>query len=93
MTSKGRSPLAVALAYQKVDIIHYLITEMGMSFLEEDDLAAASNFLAVNFMKTLHMLPADFFDGKTIENKKTIPGFTAPEQEPDFEDDVCRRCF
>lgn len=93
MTSKGRSPLAIALAYQKVDIIHYLITEMSMSFLEEDDLAAATNFLAVNFMNTLHMLPDDFFDGKTIETKKAIPSFTAHEQEPDFEDNVRRGCF
>jgi hypothetical protein len=93
LTSKGRSPLAVALAYQKVDIIHYLITEMNMSFLEEDDLATATNFLAVNFMNTLHMLPQDFFDGKAIETQKVVPGVTAPEQEPVFEDDVRRRCF
>jgi hypothetical protein len=69
LSSKGRSPLGVALSDQKLDIVHFLVAEMKMSFYEESDLATATTL--ANFTCMLRMVPNDFFVGKTMETKES----------------------
>ena len=65
LTSKGRSPLSIALLHQKLDIVRYLVADKGLSLFEEK--GSDGNFALVNFTSLLKMLPGDFFEGKTME--------------------------
>jgi hypothetical protein len=66
LTSKGRSPLSIALLYQKLDIVRYLVADKGMSLFEEK--ASNGDFALANFASLLKMLPGDFFEGKIMES-------------------------
>ena len=65
LTSRGRSPLGMALADQKLDIVRYLIAEKNMSFFEEKDLPMDAAL--ASFASMLKMVPADFFVGRRME--------------------------
>ena len=70
LTSKDRSPLGIALSDQKLDIVHYLISEKSMSFFEEKDVPSATAL--ASFTSMLRMVPTNFFEGKEIK-KTPIP--------------------
>jgi hypothetical protein len=65
LSSKGRSPLALALMDQKLDIVRYLVADKQMSFFEEKGLTTATAL--ANFTSMLRMLPRDVFEGKKLE--------------------------
>lgn len=75
MTSKGRSPLALALTDQKLDIVRYLVADKNMSFFEEKGLTTATAL--ANFTSMLRMVPRDIFEGKKMEKTQvpTNPSF------------------
>jgi hypothetical protein len=64
LTSKNRSPLGIALLHQRVDIVRYLVADMGVSLFEEKDLN--TNMALANFTSLLKMLPESAFDGKKM---------------------------
>jgi hypothetical protein len=65
LTSKGRSPLAVAMIHQRLDIVQYLVADMRVSLFDEKEMN--SNVALANFTSLLKMLPADFFNERKIE--------------------------
>lgn len=65
LTSKGRSPLSIALLHQKLDIVRYLVADKGLSLFEEK--GSNGNFALVNSTSLLKILPGDFFEGKMME--------------------------
>jgi hypothetical protein len=65
MTSKGRSPLEIALLHQKIDIVHYLVAEKRQSFFEEKTLN--TNIALANFTSMLNMLPPNYFEGRSFQ--------------------------
>ena len=65
LTSRGRSPLAIAMLHQKLDLVRFLVVEGGASLFDEKDLNA--NLALANFTTILKMLPKTFFDGKLVE--------------------------
>jgi hypothetical protein len=70
LTSKGRSPLSMALNDQRLDIVHYLVAGNDMSLFEEKELSATTelaNSTFANFTAMLKMVPEDYFEGRTIE--------------------------
>ena len=72
LTSKGRSPLGIALEDQKLDIVHYLVAEKRMSLFEEKDVSSA--VVMANFTSMLRMTPNGFFDDKVIERSPVPSG-------------------
>lgn len=71
LTSRGRSPLAIAMLHQKLDIVRYLVVEAGASLFDEKDLN--TNLALANFTTVLKMLPTTFFDGKMVEPTAVPP--------------------
>jgi hypothetical protein len=70
LTSKGRSPLSIAMNDQRLDIVRYLVAGNEMSLFEEKELSATTelaNSVFANFTAMLKMVPQDYFEGKTIE--------------------------
>lgn len=65
LSSKGRSPLALALTDQKLDIVRYLVADKHMSFFEEKGLTTATAL--ANFTSMLRMVPRDVFEGRKME--------------------------
>jgi hypothetical protein len=74
LTSKGRSPLAIAMLHQRLDIIRFLVAEKGMSLFEEKEIG--NNLALANFTSLLKMLPDNFFDGKKMEST-SVPNYAA----------------
>jgi len=65
LTSKGRSPLAIAMLHQKLDLVRFFVAEAGVSLFSEKDMN--SNMALANFTTLLKMLPETFFVGKLVE--------------------------
>jgi hypothetical protein len=65
-TSKGRSPLDIALLHQKTNIVHFLVAEMGQSLFDEENLS--TDVALANFTSLLRMIPSDFFfEGRQLQ--------------------------
>eukprot|EP00934_Nitzschia_sp_Nitz4_P007747 Nitzschia sp. Nitz4//scaffold244_size29068//16581//18566//NITZ4_008066-RA/size29068-processed-gene-0.7-mRNA-1//1//CDS//3329543862//7737//frame0 len=64
LTSKGRSPMAIALLHQKLDVVRYLVAERGVVLFDEN---LNANLALANFTTVLKMLPANFFEGKIVQ--------------------------
>jgi hypothetical protein len=78
-SSKGSSPLEMALLRQRVDIVHYLVVEMNQTLFEEN--IVNSNVALANFTLLLNMLPQGFFDGRqlpTMSVPTNGPGSLSP---------------
>jgi hypothetical protein len=86
LTSKGRSPLGIALSDQKLDIVHYLIAEKKMSFFEEKDMSNATAL--ANFTTLLRMVPENFFQGKTMERTPVPASATFSSSSSSFSDSM-----
>lgn len=65
LTSKGRSPLAIALLHQRLDILQYLVCGLNQSLFAEEELN--TNVALANFTSLLKMLPASFFQGRQMQ--------------------------
>jgi hypothetical protein len=64
-TSKGRSPLDIALLHQKTDIVHFLVVDMKQSLFDEENLS--TDVAIANFTSLLKMIPSSFFEGRQLE--------------------------
>ena len=63
MTSKGRSPLAIALQQRSVDMVHYLVSQTSLTL--EDELPYLSKTTAVaNFTALIQAVPSSVFEEK-----------------------------
>jgi hypothetical protein len=71
LTSKDRSPLAIAMLHQKLDLVRFLVAEGGASLFDEKDMN--KNLALANFTTVLKMLPESFFDGKLVEPTSVPP--------------------
>lgn len=76
LSSKGRSPLEIALLDQRVDIVYYLVVEMNQSLFEEN--VVNSNMALANFTSLLKMLPIGFFEGRQLTTTSVPIDGTAP---------------
>ena len=64
-TSKGRSPLEIALLHQRLNIVHFLVAEMGQSLFDEENISA--DLALANFTSVLRMIPSNFFEGRQLQ--------------------------
>jgi hypothetical protein len=71
LTSKGRSPLVIAMLHQKLELVRFLVAEGGASLFDEKDMN--KNLALANFTTVLKMLPDNFFDGKQVEPTAVPP--------------------
>jgi len=69
LTSHGRSPMAIALLHQRLDIVHYLVVDLNLSFFAEENLN--TGVALTNFTMLLKMLPADFLTRQN-DRKSTL---------------------
>ena len=61
LTSKCRSPLAIALQQRSVDIVHYLVSQTSLTL--EDELPYLSKATAVaNFTALIQAVPSSVFE-------------------------------
>jgi len=79
LTSKGRSPLEIALLHQRIDIVHYLVAEKKQSLFEEKNLS--TDVTLANLTSVLNMIPPNYFAGKQIS---TVPLSAAPSLSANF---------
>ena len=75
LSSKGRSPLALALMDQKLDIVRYFVADKHMSCFEEKGLTTATAL--ANFTSMLRMVPRDVFEGRKVETTQVPTGSPA----------------
>ena len=74
LTSHGRSPMAIALLHQRLDIVHYLVVDLNLSFFAEENLNAG--VALTNFTMLLKMLPADFLRRQNGQNSTLQQSFS-----------------
>jgi hypothetical protein len=65
LSSWGRSPLALALTDQRLDMVRYFVADKNMSCFEEKGLTTATAL--ANFTSMLKMVPPDLLEGKKME--------------------------
>lgn len=61
VTSKGISALEIALLQQRIDIVHYLVSERGVSMFDQKNVS--SDVVLMNLTSLLKVLPPNFFEG------------------------------
>ena len=74
LTSHGRSPMAIALLHQRLDIVHYLVVDLNLSFFAEENLN--TGVALTNFTMLLKMLPADFLRRQNAQNSSLQQSFS-----------------
>jgi hypothetical protein len=89
VTSKGKSVLEIALYHQRIDIVHYLVSEKKLSLFDEKTLS--TEVALANLTSVLNMLPPNYFDGIQIQTtavsipeSPTFPARSSIQRSPSF---------
>ena len=74
LTSHGRSPMAIALLHQRLDIVRYFVVDLNLSFFAEENLN--TGVALANFTTLLKLIPTDFFAAAGQQRQQLQLSFT-----------------